>query len=391
MKKDIIIIHPHSNLLYNVTLNYLVSRLIDFNVKLVIFTNCSLSRSYYKDYKNVEIHNIPIVYPQAPRRPWLYFYKTILPLLNGKLKLLKTNNPEIICIDPEGLHIGNRMYPRLSKHFNFISFEMFFLDELKDKKFIKLHKKTIRIIQNGIKSLLIPDKYRLRLFLNENKINSLNDTFFIPVAPSRETTSSIDSNFKSLELDLNKKSVIYSGSLYDWSGVKELITSTKLWSADFSLFIHSHRINPETRAELEKLILDQNSATPITLLEYPYNYDDYLKFLKQFDIGLATYIPFTSDSPYDGKNFGEIGYSSSKFSTLMMLGKPTITTTNQSYLDLKKEYDFGYVIKDYSEIAQALNYINDNYENNKTYALKVYEEILKPDQKMTEYINYLVK
>jgi glycosyltransferase involved in cell wall biosynthesis len=391
MKKTIFLIHPHSNLIFNVTLNYLVKRFIDQQFNLIIFTNCQYSRTHFKDDENVKVKPLPLVYPKPPRRPLLFLKKTFLPWLTAKLEFLKWKDPKIICVDPEGFHAAYKMFPSSLKNFNYISFEIFFLDELKEKLSIQLHKKAISLIKKGINSLIIPDKYRLKLFLEEHHDNKIAHSFFVPVAPSKTylplATHSI--TFKT-NLREGERSVIYSGSLYDWSGIKELIKSMNSWDQKFHLYIHSHGISEGVKNDLNKFISTHATNLPITILDISLDYTDYLSFLMQFDIGLATYIPFTSDSPYDGKNFAEIGYSSSKFNTLMMLGIPTITTPNNSFNDIKKEYDFGYVIKDFSEMQNALTYIDNHFEKNKFEARRVYEELLDPTHKVSTFINFLM-
>lgn len=390
MKKTIFIIHPHSNLIFNVTLNYLVKRFIDEQFNLIIFTNCQYSKAYFKDDQNVQIKTLPLLYPKSPRRPLLFLRKTLLPWLAAKLEFIKWKDPKMICIDPEGFHAAYKMFPSSLKNFNYISFEIFFLDELKEERSIQLHQKDISLIKKGINSLIIPDKYRLKLFLEEHQGSKIAHSFFIPVAPSKTfiplTEHAIP--FKT-NLKAGAKSVIYSGSLYDWSGIKELIKSMRSWDQKFHLYIHSHGISEGVKTDLEQFIAIHAADLPITILDISLEYTDYLSFLMQFDIGLATYIPFTSNSPYDGKNFAEIGYSSSKFSTLMMMGIPTITTTNNSFNDIKKEYDFGYVVKDFSEMGDALTYIDQHFETNKLEARRVYDELLDPTDKVSTFINFL--
>lgn len=390
MKKTIFIIHPHSNLIFNVTLNYLVKRLIDEQFNLVIFTNCKYSKDYFKDDQNVEIKTLPLLYPKAPRRPLLYFKKTLIPLLAARSAFAKAKDPEIICIDPEGFHAAYQMFPSSLKDFNYISFEIFFLDELKEEWSIKLHQKAVSLFKKGIKSLIIPDKYRLKLFLEEHPGNQIGQHFFIPVSPSKVflPPAQYQAPFET-KLEAGERAVIYSGSLYDWSGIKELIASMQHWDKKFHLFIHAHGISDGLRNDLEQFIAAQPRPLSIQILDISLDYTDYLAFLKQFDIGLATYIPFTSNSPYDGKNFAEIGYSSSKFNTLMMMGIPTITTTNNSFNDIKKEYDFGYVIKDFSEMAEALTYIDQHFEKNKVEASRVYDELLDPTDKVSKLIDFI--
>lgn len=391
MKKPIFIIHPHSNLIYNVALAYLIKCLLDDKYNVTIFTNCPLSAAYFLEYQNIEIKNLPRVYPSLPKRPLLFLKKTLKPWIAAKLAFSKWKNPKIICVDPEGLLIANKLFPSSLRNFNYLSYELYFLDELKEKQAIKLHTNAMFLIKKGINSLIIPDKYRLKLFLKEHHQSKINRIFFIPVSPSKTSLPSFR-NIVPFKPTLKKdnRSVIYSGSLYDWSGIRELIKLMPAnWDKKFQLYIHAHGINSDHKVNLEQFISKHAKDFSIQILDFKLDYPDYLSFLMQFDIGLATYIPFTTDSPYDGKNFAEIGYSSSKFNTLMMLGIPTVTTVNNSFNDIKKQYDFGYIVKDFSEMGNALHYIDQHFEKNKKEAQSAYNNLLDPTENVKLFIKFL--
>lgn len=391
--RTIFIVHPHNNITYNVILTDLINNLIKENFRLVIFTNCVQSKTFFGKHPNVDVKVLPLFYLRPPRRPLLYWKKTFLPWLEARKELARHQNPEMICIDPEGFYTASRMFPSMVKKFNYISFEIFFRDELKHQLNINVHQRESRLVSKGIKSLVIQDPYRMKLFLQEHPEPKIEHTFYIPVSPSKISLPSEEEvkNFRfKTNMEPGKRSIIYSGSLYAWSGIKELITAmAKDWNDKFHLFIHSATLNAEMKKDLENFAASKVSNMSVTILDMKLTNEEYLPFLKQFDIGLATYVAFTSDSPYDGKNFAEIGYSSSKFNTLMMLGIPTIATMNNSFRDISERYNFGYVLKDFSEINVALKTIDQHFEQHKTGALAAYDQLLDPTEKVKKYIDYL--
>ncbi|RZK74011.1 MAG: hypothetical protein EOO85_16080 [Pedobacter sp.] len=163
----------------------------------------------------------------------------------------------------------------------------------------------------------------------------------------------------------------------------------KSWNPNFHLVIHnrsSENLNSGDILYIKELI---KRDYPITLVNLSLQYEEYIPFLRQFDIGLAMYVPYTSDSHYDGKNFAEIGYSSGKFNTYLMLGLPALVTENRSFLELALEFDYGYVFGEFDEIPRLLEKIMNNYTHHASEALRLYTQKMNPDMFMGEYIKAL--
>ncbi|MBP9192726.1 MAG: hypothetical protein KBF96_09265, partial [Ignavibacteria bacterium] len=103
-------------------------------------------------------------------------------------------------------------------------------------------------------------------------------------------------------------------------------------------------------------------------------------------IGLAVYFPNYEDS-FSGKNVEEIGLSSGKFSTYIMLGKPTITTSNKIYNYLNEKYNYGYIIDTAEDIKEGIVNIKSEYDMKVSGCKKLFKEVLDPEMK----INNLLK
>ncbi|KQC02423.1 hypothetical protein AQF98_02255 [Pedobacter sp. Hv1] len=370
----------------------ILEELIDRKIKIILFIHEIPTNIHEKISRNVIFKVLPFVYPRIPRRPSIFFPRTFFPYINAKLLTFKYQIKEVICVDPEGLIIANKLFPNLKSNYNYISFELFFLDEIKDPLIRKNKLIEISILKKKIKSLLIQDKYRLKLFLEENKPYQIDETFYMPVAPVKPKHYDSPTPKKFLiNIPNDNKSLIYSGSLYKWSGLFELLSEMeKKWNNDFHLVIHNRFINNTNSAEVKEIQAYIEKGLPVSIVNLQLSYEEYIPFLKQFDVGLATYLSFTSDSHYDGKNFGEIGYSSGKFNTYMMMGIPTITTKNNSFNDLLKTYNFGYIINDFSEMSKALSSISENYDTQKHEAKRLYNEVMNPELYLSSYLTYVL-
>jgi hypothetical protein len=112
-----------------------------------------------------------------------------------------------------------------------------------------------------------------------------------------------------------------------------------------------------------------------------YHTKDYNAFLSCCQIGLAIYIPNTIDF-FAGKNIIEIGLSSGKFSTYMMLGLPTVTTSNSIYKELNEIYDFGETIKNIEELPDKLNKIKSNYATKLKGCSEIFKNELDPSSRI---------
>ncbi len=388
----ILIIHPHGDLFSNPTMLCIIEELIDRNIKIILFIHEIPIRINEKILNNIIFKKLPYIYPRIPRRPSIFFPNTFLPFFKAKMLSFKYNFKDVVCVDPEGLIIASKLFPKLSRNYHYISFELFFLDEIKDHLIKKNKLKEISVLKKTIKSLLIQDKYRLKLFLEENKPYQINQTFLIPVAPIKPKNYNTPTpKHLIVHIPQNKKTLIYSGSLYKWSGLFDLLKEMeKKWNDDFHLVIHNRFPSNIYSPEILEIKSYIDKGLPISLVNLQLTYEDYFLFLKQFDVGLASYISFTSDSHYDGKNFEEIGYSSGKFNTYMMMGIPTITTKNNSFIDLLKTYNFGYIINDFSEMNKALSFISENHNSQSAEAKRLYNELMNPNLYISNYINYIL-
>lgn len=388
--KSIAIITPKIDTFSNPTLILLFERLIKENYKIIFFAFDQLFIPAQIREK-IEFHEIPFNYfsffrrPEPFRRPY-----DILKMLKQYYRLyslLKSENKvnTLICIDPMGLVYGGRIRKLINLKIIYMSFEIFFEDEFYDeeKKLIK----TLEKKYSGKADLVIvQDKVREKLLRDENNFKSSVRYLHIPVSPeySEVKRGSYDI-YGELNIPKDKTIVVYSGNLQRWSGINEILDLfPDKWNNDYWFVIHSHFILEENnllKLRLDEMIKDNMN---ITFHNKPfYNLTDYNAFLAGCHIGLAVYVPNTIDF-FAGKNIIEIGLSSGKFSTYMMVGLPAVTTSNSIYTELNKKYNFGETISSVEELPEKLNLIKENYNSKLNGCREIYNKELDPSGRITE-------
>ena len=338
---------------------------------------------------NFEI--LPKIYPTIARRPDIAFKYTLYPILICFFKsIFKLKIKKYLVVDQEGLLIFNKIFPSKLKYCNYISFEIFIGSEITNSRQSELKKQEIKLLEKGIYSLLIQGKYRRELFLTEHENCNIKNIFYLPVAPAQQVEFMETKEI--ITIPKGKKSIVYSGSLHLWSGIVEILEQLKNnWNSDFHLVVH-YRF-PEYENDVIRIIKDlEKNGYPITLCIKKFEGTAYYNFLKQFDAGFATYVSSPKSSyGIDGKNFEVIGLSSGKFNAQMMLGIPTITTNNNSFIDIYQNYKFGYIISDFAEIKNALTEVSKNAVEMSKEAKRLYQEVINQDLYIDEYVNMIVE
>jgi hypothetical protein len=387
--KTIAFITPKIDTFSNPTLVYLFEKMIEKEYKILFF-------GYEQIFIPSEIRN-KITFCHLPFnfyefKPGLRSIKKLLKQVYNVYDTFKRKNKadKIICVDPMGLVIAGRINRIVKLPLIYFSFEIFFEDEfyVQRKKIIKKHEMNY---SGGVNLVIVQDSKREKLLRAVN--NFSQDTIFehIPVSP--EPTDDYAKNYdiyKELNIPKDKILIVYSGTLMAWSGISELLDlfpdkiPDKYW-----LIIHSHHKltdGDELKLKMEALIEKKYN---ITFHNKPfYENKDYYSFLHACHIGLATYFPNNIDV-FAGKNIKEIGLSSGKFSTYMMLGLPTITTTHSIYIKLNRKYGFGEIISVTGDIPEALERISDDIEGKRKNCYELYERELNPVIRFTKLLNYL--
>lgn len=397
--RSIALVTPNTDTFSNPTLLFLVRKLIDQNYKILFFGHKQIFIPEEIKEK-IELHSLPFNFisffgrPDSSRRP-LDIVKLVKQYSKlYKLFRIKNKVKALLCIDPMGIVYGGRIKNLIDVKLIYISFEIFFENEISNKE-----KKKVKFLEKEYSRkseiIVIQDSEREKLLRSENELGKDVKFMHIPVSPEKLNSGDKKSEvyfdlYKEFNIPEGKTIVIYSGSLQNWSGIKKILELfPDKWDNENWLLIHTHNDLPEnneTKQRIYKLIKDKRN---ISFHNKPFqDFSEYAGFLSGCHIGLAVYFPNYEDS-FSGKNVEEIGLSSGKFSTYIMLNKPTITTSNKIYKYLNENYNFGYIVDSVEEINTGIRNIKKEYEIKTAGCDKLFREVLDPELRINNLTDLL--
>jgi hypothetical protein len=336
----------------------------------------------------INFYSLPLNFYKIKKNP-----DSIIKMIKQYYKLYKLMRIEnkvrlIICVDPMGLVIAGRIQRLIKSKIIYFSFEIFSEDEflIEGKKILKTLEKKY---SKNADMVVIQDSRREKLLKEVNNFGEKTEFMHVPVSPEPMKINSNDYNiYSALNIPDGKTIVVYSGTLRKWSGISEILNLfPDKWNQDFWLVIHSHHKLIEDEVIKNKIENLRNNNYSISYHNKPFSdYASYAGFLSKCHIGIATYFPDRTDI-FAGKNIEEIGLSSGKFSTYMMIGIPTITTANSLYPELNCRYNFGETIKSIQEITGALIKIRNDYDKKIKGCKSLYENVLNPVSGINKLVN----
>ena len=384
--KKIIVVTPNTDTFTNPTMTALFHILKEQGVVVYLF-GPDQQPSCPDDIQNVmfvrSVFKLNLFRnPKYFKAHWSSYFKIIRLLIKEKFDTL-------IAVDPMGIIVGGRIKRFIGKkiRLNYISFEIFFKDELSGY-YLKMKEKEI-YYSRFIDSLLIQDEKRRDLLIKENNISIPSEYItLVPVSPMKIEIAEKPDIHRSLNIPIGKKLVIYSGSVGAWCGTDALIEAfdNRYWNNDYWLVFHTRKTIQSNDAYYKELLRLENDVNiPFSLHPHPFDsFEDLSVFLSGFDIALALYYP-NNENPYYGNNLKEIGLASGKFSTYMMLGIPTIVTSCDIYADLKLKYPFGAILPDIKQIGTLFS--ETVFDKQGPYQL--FNERLQPMDKLRKYTDII--
>lgn len=387
--KTIAILTPKTDTFSNPTLTILIEKLLEQKYKILFYGS---EQMIAPEEINKKLSYYPLPFFFYKFRNNVTSIKKLLKQYYDLYKSLKSENnvKVMICVDPMGLVIAGRVRKLFKFKLIYASFEIFIREEFASDPKVILKDLEIKYSKD-VDLVLIQDERRKKLLSETVDFRDSVEYVNIPVSPKRIEINSDRNKLKAeLNIPAEKTIVVYSGTLRKWSGINEILDLfNDKWSPDFWLVIHTHSIleeGDELKKRIDCLI---SKGKNISFHNKPFDdFKDYAEFLSGCDIGIATYFPDDNDI-FAGKNIKEIGLSSGKFSTYMMLGIPTVTTSNSMYRELNDQYNFGEVIENTGEIPAALISIKNNYAQKSAGCNAMYESELNPEKKLQTLMNYI--
>ena len=359
--KKVLLINPNKDFFSNPMLVLLLDELMEQNTDLNLIYPAQYIDlpSKYSGCKQLQFTAFNVNWTRK-------FWKSISKILSywKVIRYCKKNQiSSVVGVDPVGIIIAGRIQRFLKKSsLHYISFELFFKDELsQEKSYLKIKEKEVNYTKK-IKSLVIQDEVRFESLRQENQLETTDfKTFFVPVSPAKIEFTEEEKNHwrnqyrKKLGIQQDQTVLIHSGSVAPWGGGEMILKLLELGlPEECILLIHSKFPLDETDPLHKKLIDKQKNGASLILHNAPFsNYEEYLQFLLCTDIGLVLYEA-DYQSPYTGKNLKNIGLSSGKFACYMSLGIPAITTYSITYSALNEKYNFGIVIENVEQLKESL-------------------------------------
>lgn len=301
--------------------------------------------------------------------------RSTFKFISTRRKLRRKNFNLFMAVNSTGLVRSYKYAKKCKVPFVYISFEIFFWDELNDPNDIN-EKRLESFISNKAKLIIIQDELRAKLLSQENRLNKA-EFFFIPVAPSGRKLP-LKSTFlrDKYQIPEDKTIVLHSGTFGNWTFGWELIENIRCWPKDFVLVIHTRYIPDKQHPYIH--YIQKASLKNVILSTEPMLSSEYEKMVASADIGLALYKPI-GPSKYTQNNIEYLSLSSGKFSTYMKHGLPVISIRQKQYSLLLNEYEYGFNLDAFNEFPLALKKIKDRHEYYSEEARSLFREKLDFD------------
>lgn len=405
-KYRIAIIYPYSNLDTCPSICATIEYLLEYGYFVDIFTRSSKKHRPFIIHSNkIQVFSSKVIEEFIPdnqftRLRYLSFFKLVLTpfrfiikkLLSGenlvtqikKIKKLHSENPYkiVIGVDPKGFKIAGYIADLLNINLIYWSLELLLTKELTDKYWIEL-KECEKKLSPRTSFIIIQDKKRAKLLALDNNI-PIEKFLFIPNAP-KGFYQEKNSHYwhKYFKLDKNTRIVLHSGSIGNWTGVKDIIHSVDNWPKNWIFIIHT-MFNSNQDSNLKELydIATSNriffSTEGVPSLKYP-------ELVASADIGIAFYVP--GKPPYTLENIHTIGFSSGKISYYLRAGLPIIINQWPDVSKFIQNKKCGIAVNNADEISKAISIIEKKYNEYRNNAYEVFKKYLEP----TSYIKKFVK
>ena len=224
-----------------------------------------------------------------------------------------------------------------------------------------------------VKALIIQDKLRAQELLKNTSGKNDIDVIYLPVSIHGETIKN-KSNYlyEMFNLQKEKKIILYFGAEYKERKLEELIESfSQVKNPELILVIHG-------AGELKQIDKPVNVRVSNVLVEY----DRIHEIISSATIGIALY-------DISWPNTRLTAFSSEKIARYLQTGVPFIAFKNESYDNLKNEFNCCELIEDMNELENALITMMNDYETYRNNCFLAYNKYYNISNSIKPLINYL--
>jgi glycosyltransferase involved in cell wall biosynthesis len=312
----------------------------------------------------------------------MYFNRVISKIR----KRIKSNNRIIIGIDAMGLLWAN-MNKKDNDILFYLSLELTINRSYcqKTKQYVK--KQEIKIHKNQVSLTIIQDKYRLDSLKKNNRLDASVPYAILTNSPRTKTHNDKEKNNyfeEKFSLPVNSFKILSAGMISDETMSFEVAKSFSLFNRDNTFLIFHERQKRSNEEEYIKKVKNVGGNKLVLSLE-PVSYESIYKIYASADIGLVFY-----NASY-GENFSNIVGASGKLTHYLQYGMPVICFDLPGFRELIETYHCGVVIKDLSEMEDAVNFIEKNYQSMKDGARQCYLECYNFDNQFDKIYDKWVK
>lgn len=352
--RRVLIIHPEGNSFNNPTMKAVIDLLCDRGVFITLMHGRTAASM--PEYRGIQYVAWRLYWRKLKSLVLNRFSSPLFSRLVFHLERISQSieNPDLIIgVDREGLIQAGFLSHLLSAPYVFFSFEIMFVKET-SRKFKSLE----CIAAAQVSHWFVQDTMRRDLLIQENGLSSENCSL-IPLASKGMGARSITRLRDNLGVPPSMKVAILMGSLSDWSMTDDVLDTVEKWPTNWCVLVHSRyggtsdyfaRYFSNYSDLLGKKIFLSDSA--------PKKVDDLAYVLTGVDAGLAFYKPNYACA-YTGDNLAKLGLASGKISTCLRYGIPIVMNELGMYSELAREFRFGLVIHNVTELPEALVGLED--------------------------------
>lgn len=276
----------------------------------------------------------------------------------------------VIGVDPDGLEMAHAV--ARGGPVGYYSLELLLSADLTTAAEIQL-KVRERELSRQAAFVVVQDEDRARLLVDDNTIDWERIVLVpnAPLGPARRTPS----RYWHARFDLpeDTRVVIHSGSLGAWTGIEQIVASTREWPSGWALVIHT-RYDAESSAYVDGLRRSADQWRVHFSLK-PVPRQEYDPLIDGGDVGIAFYVP-NDGSAFTQRNVQTIGLSSGKLAYYLRSGLPVIVNRASSIAPLIEQTGSGVAVSDAAEIGPALDRIATDYDTRSISAMQFFNERL---------------
>lgn len=288
---------------------------------------------------------------ESTLRQWKWYVK--YRGLAGRRVLGSRRYELTIGVNPEGVVAAHRYWQRTGTPFVYLSYEMIFRAELKQKGALLLKAEEVAASRDAA-FVIIQDEWRAGLLSEENGIPFARMAF-LPVAPRGGPLPGRRNELREkYGIAADKKIVLHAGAYKHFTCGNEITATLPEWPDEFALVVntpYAEEKNDPFLARLRKVaghrVYVTRGASSVADLD---------RMVQSADIGLAFYQPAqdAGKSGFLGRNIQTMGLSSGKLGRFACMGVPVACGGNVAVRELLTQWRFGEYVSTFSELPGCL-------------------------------------